>query len=356
MNKGKGKTKSTKKTSAKSKKTTSSKKLSPKQPVQTNQTFILFKNLGSRKISFKLGTLVLVGELIILTALLLGVWLLPNAYQSPLTQPSSLEVSRKLTLISQKVSSISAQVKPAATTSAIKTTYIAPLNSGRSVNVPILMYHYIGNNPNPADKARYILETTPDMLDAELNYLSQSGYTPISLDTLYAALEGQATLPSKPIVLSFDDGYVDFFVNAFPILEKYHFHAVSFIPTSLMNQGYYMTWAEIKQIQQSGLVSFEAHSLTHPDLTAISPEKAQQEIAESKKILESETGAPVNFFAYPYGTSNSLIQQYVRQAGYAAAVGTWYGRTEAEGDIFNWPRVRINGEITLQQFESQLSS
>src|SRR5579884_4226374 len=154
----------------------------------------------------------------------------------------------------------------------------------RAINVPILMYHYIGNNPNPADTARYALSTSPDVFDQQLGILAKEGFTPITLDTLYAAMKG-GQLPAKPIVLTFDDGYVDFYVNAFPILKKYNFHAVSFIPTSLMGQSYYMSWSEIKDIQSSGLVAFEAHSLTHPDLTTLSQAQMDEQVIESKKVL-----------------------------------------------------------------------
>lgn len=225
---------------------------------------------------------------------------------------------------------------------------------GKSVNVPILMYHYISNNPNPADKARYELETTPDLFDSQMNYLAQNGFNPISFDTMYAGLKGQITLPPKPIIISIDDGYVDAFVNAFPILKKYNFHATIFIPTSLMNQGYYLTWDEITQMQKSGLISFEAHSLTHPDLPTLRPDKMKQEIFDSKQVLESHIGVPVNFFAYPYGTSNQLAREYVKEAGFFGAVGTWYGTTEYEGNAYDWPRVRIGGTMTIEDFAHKI--
>lgn len=221
---------------------------------------------------------------------------------------------------------------------------------GNSVRVPILMYHYIGNNPNPADIERNVLETTPDNFDAQMGYLSSAGYTPISLDTLYAALHG-GTLPARPVVLTFDDGYVDFYTNAFPILRKYNFHAVSFIPTGLMNQGYYMSWDQIREIDRSGLVSFEAHSVHHSDLANLSPAAQEYEISQSKKDLEAQLGQTVNFFAYPYGTSTSVTWNLVKQAGFFGAVGTWFGEIESEGTQYDWPRVRIIGGLSLANYE-----
>ncbi len=215
------------------------------------------------------------------------------------------------------------------------------------------MYHYIGNNPNPKDTARNALSTAPDVFDAQLGYIAQNGYNPISLDTLYAALKG-GQLPPKPIVITIDDGYEDLFYNAYPIILKYHFHVTSFIPTGLVNQGYYVSWAQIKQMQSSGLFSFEAHSITHPTLTALSYAAQKNEIFTSKQVLQDETGSIVNFFAYPYGASNSTTWELVREAGYFGALGTWYGTTESVGDEYYWPRVRVSGGISFPDFISRL--
>lgn len=229
-----------------------------------------------------------------------------------------------------------------------------PPNSGRSVRVPILMYHYIGNNPNPADKARDSLSVAPDKFDNQLGYLAKNGYNPISLDTLYAALKGKAALPSRPVILTFDDGYIDFYINAFPILRKYNFHAISFIPTGLMNQGYYMSWSQIKEIDSSGLVIFQAHTVNHLNLPSLPISKVRYQLAESKRILEAQLGKPINFLAYPYGTSNQAIWEQVRQVGFLGAVGTWGGKVESEGNIFNMPRIRIGGGMDLHTFAASL--
>lgn len=231
-----------------------------------------------------------------------------------------------------------------------KNSYFVPQVSGNSLKVPILMYHYIGNNPNPNDHARDTLSVVPDEFDKQLQYLSSSGYIPISLDTFYAALKKQVTLPSKPIILTFDDGYIDFYVNAFPLLKKYHFHATEFIPTGLMNQGYYLTWDEIKQMQSSGLISFEAHSVHHYDLASLSDSALNFELSQSKQTLQSELGVPVNFMAYPYGISDTRVQQAAQRAGYLGAAGTWRGEIQSEGTIYNMPRVRITGHMDLQSF------
>lgn len=223
-------------------------------------------------------------------------------------------------------------------------------NWGRSINVPILTYHYIGLNPNPTDTMRDNLSVHPDIFDDQLSVLKDHGYTPITLDTLYAGLKSTTPLPAKPIVLTFDDGYIDFYHNAFPILKKYGFHAVSFIPTGLMDQGFYLRWDQIKEMDSSGLVSFQAHSVRHPNLVSLSNDQVKNELTESKQVLENKLGKTVNFMAYPYGISNQLTWEAAKNAGYLGAVGTWYGTFESEGTIFDLPRVKIAGVWTKEIF------
>lgn len=236
--------------------------------------------------------------------------------------------------------------------SLILLNFLLPGVTFAQISVPILMYHYIGNNPNPKDTARNTLSVSPDKFDAQMGYLSKNGYTPISLDTLYGIFNKQTTAPGKPIVLTFDDGYMDFYYNAFPILSKYNFHAVSFIPTGLIGGGYYMSWDQIKQIQKSGLITFEGHTVHHVSLTSLSYEGALKELKVSKETLQNETGYPVNFVAYPNGASNYQVQDLARKAGFVGGVGTWFGKVNAPGT--NMPRIRITGLMTIEDFVSRL--
>lgn len=224
----------------------------------------------------------------------------------------------------------------------------------KSVTAPILMYHYIGNNPNPADKARDSLSVTPDKFDAQLGYLASAGYTPITFDTLYAIISGAANPPAKPIILTFDDGYIDFYLNAYPILRKYGFRAVSFIPTGLANQGYYMSWDQIREIDRTGLVSFQAHTVNHPNLVGLSADKIKYQLLEGKKVLESQLGKPVNTIAYPYGISNTGTWNAAKAAGFIGGVGTYSGTTLPGGNILNMPRIKIPGSISLEDFKKRV--
>lgn len=243
--------------------------------------------------------------------------------------------------------------KPANSPQPAKTPHM-PQRYGKEVYVPILYYHYIGENPNKEDKARDNLSIDPKRFDEELAYLAQRGYTPITLDMLYSALKTDGALPAKSVVLTFDDGYIDFYVNAYPILKKYNFQATVFIPTGLVGTGYYMTWDQIKEMSASGIILFQAHSVGHLMLTELDEAQLSYQIMESKKTLEGILGKPVNFFAYPYGVSNPYIWKKVAEAGYLGGIGTWYSKTISEGFIFDMPRIKVTGGITIENFAQLL--
>lgn len=218
--------------------------------------------------------------------------------------------------------------------------------------IPILMYHYIRDYNNPNDKSGIMLSVSTSNFDQQMNYLSTHGYTPITLDTLAAIYANQAAAPAKPVVITFDDGYIDFYTNAFPILRKYNFHSVAFIPTGLIGSGGQMNWDQIKELQRSGLVSFEAHTIFHAYLPHISYQQMIKELQESKNTLQSQTGIVANFVAYPYGASNGTVIKAAQTLGYIGGIGTWFGK--ANGITMNMPRVRVNGGFPLSLFASRL--
>ncbi len=226
----------------------------------------------------------------------------------------------------------------------------APQIFGKQVRVPILLYHYIGNNPDPKDSARDNISMGPDKFNEQMKYLSDNGYNTISLDTLYPTLSGTSTFPSKPVILTFDDGYMDFYYNAYPILKQYNLRATVFIPTALMNQGYYLTWDQIREMSVSGLITFGAHSVHHSNLPTLTADALKLELNGSKKVLQEILGIPVNFMAYPYGTVNSFVIKEVKTAGYLGAVGTWQSKIQSEGTMFNMPRLKVGGGMDLNQF------
>lgn len=232
--------------------------------------------------------------------------------------------------------------------------FLAPSSAAppATPQVPILMYHYIRNDQNPRDPVGENLSVAPALFAQQMQYLSSHGYTPITLDKLAAIYAGKAHAPANPIVLTFDDGYKDLFTAAFPILRRYDFHAVSFIITGFVGWHGYVSWEDIKHMLASGLVAFEAHTVHHTYLPAVSYQQALDELITSKKTLQAETGSPVNFLAYPDGATDAAVESAVQKAGFVGALGTWFAK--ATGINFDMPRVRIPGGISLADFELRI--
>lgn len=208
-----------------------------------------------------------------------------------------------VSMIEKSVASSSAQLPQVATASALTPSPtpgivlppIAP--NERTARVPILLYHYMSENPNKDDIARDGLFTPPSIFKSQLETLKSAGYTTITFDELAAFFDGKSSLPSKPVILTFDDGYRDFYLNAYPILVSSGMKGIAFISTGLIGGGAYMTWSQVEEIARSPFVVVGAHSVHHYVLTKSNPNILKNELEESKKILEAHARYPVNWMA-----------------------------------------------------------
>ncbi len=225
----------------------------------------------------------------------------------------------------------------------------------KTVHVPILMYHYIEYNHDPKDTIRISLTVTPFWLEKQLQYLADNGYTTISPAQLAAAVDGRASLPAKPVVLTFDDGYRDFYTDAWPLLEKYHARATTYVVADFLDKPNYMFSWQLERIatESGGLIDIGAHTRHHVGLALVSPERAWDEIFHSKTELEEKIGRPVTDFAYPYGNFNQTVAQMVARAGFLTAAATIFGETEGPGNLFFLPRVRV-GNYAGEAFQRRL--
>lgn len=216
------------------------------------------------------------------------------------------------------------------------------------LRVPILMYHYISANPRwPDDPLRTRLSVTPQQFAAQLAYLQRAGYTAITLDDLVAAAQDAAALPARPVVLTFDDGYADFYANAYPLLQQYSDHATIYIITDAVGKPGYMTWDQLRDLAGSPLITIGAHTRTHPLLARLSAEQSWDEMAGSKTDLENMLGIVVRHLAFPSGSYSALTVQQAGQIGFATAVTTLPGLIQHADQLLTLRRVRVNGGAGL---------
>jgi len=225
----------------------------------------------------------------------------------------------------------------------------APVPSGPVTYVPILYYHYIRINPNPRDRVGFGLSTPPQMFRAQMQYLANHGFQVISLHEAVVAIKNHSGLPPHPVVLTFDDGYADFFTAAVPVLQSHGFTATSFVVSGRMGWGGYMTPSQVVAADSMGF-TIGAHTVDHVALAAQPPTRATWEMKQSKLTLEGLLGHPVAEFAYPYGSFNPYDVAQVKSLGFEAAVSTISGTLHSAGQLFLLSRMRIGGGLPLSTF------
>jgi peptidoglycan/xylan/chitin deacetylase (PgdA/CDA1 family) len=220
-----------------------------------------------------------------------------------------------------------------------------------TLKVPILMYHYISTPPEDADIYRVDLSVTEAAFAEQMAYLRDNGYTTIDLYDLSLAITNQIELPEKPIILTFDDGYLDNYQNAFPVLAANGQKGVFFVVTEFIdkNREGYLTWELVEEMAAAGM-RFESHSRTHPDLTTLSRDGLIWELRGSQETLTAHIGYTPRYFCYPGGDYNdetiAMLQELDFWGATTTAGGSWHGFD----DRFEWRRIRVRNDTSLAEF------
>ncbi len=241
-----------------------------------------------------------------------------------------------------------------------------PAPQQRELTVPIMIYHRFAV-ALPADFEQRTLTVTTDAFREQLAWLSENGYQPITVAELFNAFYYGLPLPPKPIILVFDDGFEDDYLQALPLLREYGFGATVAMISGAIGQPEYLTWDQIKEMAGSGL-EFVSHTVNHVDLSALSPEAARNELQQSKQTLEVGLNRPVQFFVYPYGqpfaggseAAQEMILKLLPEAGYAGALTTSSGPPYISDQDANLPyqlhRIPVSGGEILARFVASIGA
>lgn len=222
----------------------------------------------------------------------------------------------------------------------------------RRLRVPILMYHYVSEPPEDADRYRRDLSVTPEQLDAQLGWLRDHDYTVVSLEDVARALHAGTRLPARPIVLTFDDGYADAYQHAFPLLKKHGVTATFFVVTEWIDEGRagYLTWDQAREMAAAGM-SIQSHSRTHPDLSrGCDHDCLVYQVLGSVQTIEAEIGVRPRFFCYPSGRYSGEVMAVLQQVGIVGAVTTQGGTLHVSERPLQLARVRVRGTTDLGDF------
>jgi peptidoglycan/xylan/chitin deacetylase (PgdA/CDA1 family) len=220
-----------------------------------------------------------------------------------------------------------------------------------SAGIPILMYHKVAPvNPRSTLKGHYV---SPRLFARQMESLVGRGYQPIRLSDLHSG-----RVSERSIVLTFDDGYENFFFNALPLLVRLGFPATVFLVANSLGgsnawdvvngdvEERLMTLAQIREARQAG-IEFGSHTLDHVDLTAVPAEEARRQIVDSRSLLEDRLSASVESFCYPYGRKTKEVRDIVERAGYRLACSTEKGVNTQDSDPFALRRVNVRRDTAV---------
>ena len=202
--------------------------------------------------------------------------------------------------------------------------------------VPVLMYHEV--DPRPIGESRLVV--SPASFARQMAFLHDTGAHVVPLSEVIEAFRTGRRLHSRTVAITFDDGFRNVLTYAVPALRRYRFPATMFLVTDWIGKGQYMTWDEIRQLEQAG-VTIGSHSVTHAWLPALGDDALRRELIESRQVLEKGLGHPVDLFCYPMGALDPRVKQAVRAAGYRGACATNPGRRSSRLDSHAIKRLRI---------------
>ncbi|KKK36302.1 hypothetical protein WQ57_20020 [Mesobacillus campisalis] len=214
-----------------------------------------------------------------------------------------------------------------------------------NVEIPVLLYHVVKPNPDPTNPWQFSLEE----FEKHMAYLKENGYRTLTMKQYFNILDKKAAMPSKPILITFDDNSNDFYPYVYPILQKYGMKATQFTVSDWVDGSWNMTADEILTVMENG-IDIENHSVTHPFLAELSKEEQYAEINNATVALKELTGRTTEVFAYPYGNYNADTISVLKELGFKGAFKVGGGLSTDKSDRYELPRIMILQEHTMEDF------
>jgi peptidoglycan/xylan/chitin deacetylase (PgdA/CDA1 family) len=223
----------------------------------------------------------------------------------------------------------------------------AIFNPGGDVIAPILLYHHVSE---AGGGNRYFV--TPEVFQAQLQALRDWGYTSLTVSDLVNVLINGGELPARPVVITFDDGNIDIYQNAFPIMQEMGFVGTFYIVGNRLQSKYYVDAEQLKEMINAGW-EIGDHSMSHIDLT-LDHSVIGYEAATSRSVLVDALGVSINTFAYPYGKIDDFVVNSISEYGYRAGMGLGTSWRHTWGTIFYMSRIEVQGSYDMAKFASLL--
>ena len=231
----------------------------------------------------------------------------------------------------------------------VPTSVVPTVPSTSLKALPVLYYHSVLIEPGNE------LRMPPEQFSDQMDYLFVHGYHSITPEQLQQFLSGQGELPIKPFMITFDDGYADNCLNALPILQKYKFTATVFMVSSYIDGEGFLSLEQLKKLVAASW-TVGGHTSTHIDLTKLNSTLIDEELRDSKTLLEKDLGETVKSFAYPFGAYNSEVKKRLQEAGYSLAFTTERGWAVRGSDPLLVHRVYCFADMGMAEFERRLQN
>lgn len=224
----------------------------------------------------------------------------------------------------------------------------------RTLSLPVLMYHRVAPASTATNAVSRDLTVTPAAFRAQMAWLAARGYRPITQERLVRALYEGRPLPRRPVVLTFDDGYVDAVRTVLPTLARRRWPATFYVITGRVGTPAFLTWPQLRRLDRAGM-DIGSHTVDHRELPALDEAGRSAQLTTSRRDLERHLGHPVYWFCYPAGRVDPASAASVGRAGYLLAVTTRPGTRIATSGALETPRVRVRGPGTVDQLRQALS-
>jgi peptidoglycan/xylan/chitin deacetylase (PgdA/CDA1 family) len=238
-------------------------------------------------------------------------------------------------------------------------TFISNANAATSVKVPVLMYHRIETNANVNDTWQISLNE----FKQEMKYLKDNGYTTLTNDQFYNIITKKASMPVKPVLLTFDGATIDFYNNAYPILRQYGFNATEYVVTDQIGTSWGSPSDMIRIMNENQLktvannkIELENHSTTHGHIANLSTAELTKRVSGATAKLESLTNKPVKYFAYPFGESSNNFLSILKSLNVKMAFKVGGGMATDSSDLMNMPRIAIINTDNITTFTKKLTT
>jgi len=226
----------------------------------------------------------------------------------------------------------------------------------------ILMYHMV-SEPKTTAEVKYACP--PSQFEKHIQMLLSEGFKPISIEAVDSYYSQNSPIPDKAFLITLDDGFEDNYTNAFPILQRYNIPALIYLVTGLLgktnqwvsaptfSERKMLSWWQILEMANHG-IRFGSHTVSHPKLTELDDGSVNEELIQSKQIIEDQLGLECRHFAYPYGLLTEKTRELVQKAGFKTACSTRSGFNNASRDALMLHRIEVYGNDSAWKLKQKI--